>query len=97
MILRPPRSTRTDTLFPYATLCRSAEAGARAEAPRRAARRDVRFRRAPMTLDAFPLVHYPDLMLVILKEGLEGPASLDDYIAHVRTNLRRARVTTQIG
>src|SRR3546814_13258743 len=24
---RPPRSTRTDTLFPYATLCRSAEYG----------------------------------------------------------------------
>src|SRR3546814_8961899 len=72
MILRPPRSTRTDTLFPYATLCRSAEAGARAEAPRRAARRDVSFRRAAMTLDDFPLVHYPDLMLVILKEGLRS-------------------------
>src|SRR3546814_1782558 len=25
MILRPPRSTRTDTLFPYTTLCRSRE------------------------------------------------------------------------
>src|SRR3546814_11496950 len=25
MIRRPPRSTRTDTLFPYTTLCRSAE------------------------------------------------------------------------
>src|SRR3546814_19709855 len=24
MIQRPPRSTRTDTLFPYSTLCRSA-------------------------------------------------------------------------
>src|SRR3546814_13220368 len=28
MIQRPPRSTRTDTLFPYTTLCRSAGAGA---------------------------------------------------------------------
>src|SRR3546814_2772631 len=27
MIRRPPRSTRTDTLFPYPTLFRSAEAG----------------------------------------------------------------------
>src|SRR3546814_1133155 len=27
MILRPPRSTRTDTLFPYTTRCRSAGAG----------------------------------------------------------------------
>src|SRR3546814_16673127 len=25
MTRRPPRSTRTDTLFPYTTLCRSAE------------------------------------------------------------------------
>src|SRR3546814_3218486 len=25
MIRRPPRSTRTDTLFPYPTLCRSAD------------------------------------------------------------------------
>src|SRR3546814_3243141 len=28
MIRRPPRSTRTDTLFPYTTLCRSRTAGA---------------------------------------------------------------------
>src|SRR3546814_17079626 len=27
MIRRPPRSTRTDTLFPYTTLCRSLVAG----------------------------------------------------------------------
>src|SRR3546814_7760375 len=27
MIRRPPRSTRTDTLFPYTTLCRSGHAG----------------------------------------------------------------------
>src|SRR3546814_7789847 len=27
MIRRPPRSTRTDTLFPYTTLCRSGVAG----------------------------------------------------------------------
>src|SRR3546814_6263087 len=30
MIRRPPRSTRTDTLFPYTTLCRSAAVGRRA-------------------------------------------------------------------
>src|SRR3546814_8402117 len=28
MILRPPRSTRTDTLFPYTTLFRSVDRGA---------------------------------------------------------------------
>src|SRR3546814_20262065 len=27
MIRRPPRSTRTDTLFPYTTLCRSVRSG----------------------------------------------------------------------
>src|SRR3546814_2549329 len=27
MIRRPPRSTRTDTLFPYTTLCRSMDVG----------------------------------------------------------------------
>src|SRR3546814_18814776 len=29
MLRRPPRSTRTDTLFPYTTLCRSLSAGAK--------------------------------------------------------------------
>src|SRR3546814_4007742 len=39
MIRRPPRSTRTDTLFPYTTLFRSVrERGARARATRRASR-----------------------------------------------------------
>src|SRR3546814_3073442 len=42
MIRRPPRSTRTDTLFPYTTLFRSAPARARRDAvarPRTLARR----------------------------------------------------------
>src|SRR3546814_13553108 len=34
MIRRPPRSTRTDTLFPYTTLFRSAGAPSRPAAPR---------------------------------------------------------------
>src|SRR3546814_20164936 len=33
MIRLPPRSTRTDTLFPYTTLFRSAMAGERLKAP----------------------------------------------------------------
>src|SRR3546814_13056490 len=32
MILRPPRSTRTDTLFPYTTLVRSGDAAVTANA-----------------------------------------------------------------
>src|SRR3546814_10939427 len=35
MIRRPPRSTRTDTLFPYTTLFRSGDAGKRQGQPRR--------------------------------------------------------------
>src|SRR3546814_14540250 len=37
MISPPPRSTRTDTLFPYPTLFRSAEAGRQPVVGRRAA------------------------------------------------------------
>src|SRR3546814_10786968 len=33
MIRRPPRSTRTDTLFPYTTLFRSTEQGSRGTNP----------------------------------------------------------------
>src|SRR3546814_10651096 len=39
MIRRPPRSTRTDTLFPYTTLFRSASATARVRVARMARRR----------------------------------------------------------
>src|SRR3546814_6975870 len=35
MILRPPRSTRTDTLFPYTTLFRSRNPGARCHGRKR--------------------------------------------------------------
>src|SRR3546814_13147146 len=49
MIRRPPRSTRTDTLFPYTTLFRAADAVEKIEQiPRRGARRHdaVQFQRA---------------------------------------------------
>src|SRR3546814_3742690 len=48
MIRRPPRSTRTDTLFPYTTLFRSRQYDHR---PRRVARRDRRRRSAGMEPD----------------------------------------------
>src|SRR3546814_17735969 len=46
MIRRPPRSTRTDTLFPYTTLFRSARAGAQAPScdARQGGRRQLRLR-----------------------------------------------------
>src|SRR3546814_19879499 len=39
MIRRPPRSTRTDTLFPYTTLCRSGGAAQAGDSSWRAIRR----------------------------------------------------------
>src|SRR3546814_3077357 len=42
MIPRPPRSTRTDTLFPYTTLVRSAAHGAHRSRLHRSARTDQR-------------------------------------------------------
>src|SRR3546814_11675355 len=47
MIRRPPRSTRTDTLFPYTTLFRSAQRAdlGDQDALRRRGRRDARVRR----------------------------------------------------
>src|SRR3546814_15858271 len=51
MIRRPPRSTRTDTIFPYTTLFRSARSGGDPEADRRAGefafRQSSRRRAAP--------------------------------------------------
>src|SRR3546814_13593580 len=47
MIRRPPRSTRTDTLFPYTTLFRSAD-------------RAVRGWRAGLFAQRFPRVLHPD-------------------------------------
>src|SRR3546814_7292506 len=41
MILRPPRSTRTDTLFPYTTLFRSSPGGRANHAGNRAGRASV--------------------------------------------------------
>src|SRR3546814_5701293 len=53
MIRRPPRSTRTDTLFPYTTLFRSPPARRRRRPPRRwsaprSSRRPNRRRRGPL-------------------------------------------------
>src|SRR3546814_1569052 len=44
MIRRPPRSTRTDTLFPYTTLFRSSPLTARLDRPLRTGDNAVRFR-----------------------------------------------------
>src|SRR3546814_1456654 len=50
MILRPPRSTRTDTLFPYPTLFRSIQPGA----PERHPGRRRRHHRTALRLNPIP-------------------------------------------
>src|SRR3546814_1219841 len=52
MIRRPPRSTRTDTLFPYTTLFRSVEDARLGIAPRSAVRR-----RAPR-IDGYAIIRW---------------------------------------
>src|SRR3546814_18714564 len=54
MIRRPPRSTRTDTLFPYTTLFRSNEPEVRGAAERARAilRLEPEHRPAPLRMDA---------------------------------------------
>src|SRR3546814_7248877 len=50
MIRRPPRSTRTDTLFPYTTLFRSHVAASRAQLPVTAYFDNTRFERELQTI-----------------------------------------------
>src|SRR6056297_399675 len=52
MIRRPPRSTRTDTLFPYTTLFRSRPAGRLHQAGLRIDARGLRVGLGPRTVDA---------------------------------------------
>src|SRR3546814_7533780 len=58
MIRRPPRSTRTDTLFPYTTRLRS---GAEIDQARRVARVERRF--AGQFLDRGPILTGPEFGL----------------------------------
>src|SRR3546814_9032586 len=76
MIRRPPRSTRTDTLFPYTTLFRSCP-------PRDALRfATVRSREAVMPERIPPLAHATGTPVVdntnIQTAGPRGPALLQD-------------------
>src|SRR3546814_12353812 len=57
MIRRPPRSTRTDTLFPYTTLFRSADEIA---APAEAAARRIKALRAAATRAGLPVIYVND-------------------------------------
>src|SRR3546814_4502812 len=60
MIRRPPRSTRTDTLFPYTTLFRSDRTGDRV------LRADAASRAGMAAADHHRLLRRPDHVLVVL-------------------------------
>src|SRR3546814_10258284 len=85
MIRQPPRSTRTDTLFPYTTLFRSASAST---TPRTVQRWQIKAKpQGPMTVNDFTLIP------VDLPEPAEGQVairvlalSLDPYLMiHMRS------------
>src|SRR3546814_11412155 len=73
MIRRPPRSTRTDTLFPYTTLCRSGRVepvvGQREAAVRLA--QDLR-RRQPAVVEAEDAV-----VIAAVRDGVVALADLE--------------------
>src|SRR3546814_1032512 len=74
MIRRPPRSTRTDTLFPYTTLFRSHEVDQADEVAFRADRQIERSRNRAQTID--------DRLHAIIEVGT-GAVELVD-VAHAR-------------
>src|SRR3546814_9165816 len=75
MIRRPPRSTRTDTLFPYTTLCRSGHRQPVLDsvAEQRRAGDPVRDRRGPGPRIRFRQVPEDEREFVTAKAGREAP------------------------
>src|SRR3546814_3429014 len=65
MIRRPPRSTRTDTLFPYTTLFRSGEA--------------ERAKKVIQNLLSFARKHSPEKEVIQINDILEKTLGLTDY------------------
>src|SRR3546814_6555544 len=84
MIRRPPRSTRTDTLFPYTTLFRS-EAGARDQHVAAYPSRHQRMARgdAPLQLPVQPGIGTPAL------EPAQDAAADEDAQGHAQDDERR--------
>src|SRR3546814_13629014 len=88
MIRRPPRSTRTDTLFPYTTLFRSARRRSWCERRPHAGAALLQivavatalhafFQDAMVALARFEFVHVPGQIRGIVPEGALGVARLD--------------------
>src|SRR3546814_12908406 len=85
MIRRPPRSTRTDTLFPYTTLFRSLAAVQGVEAPGSLADLVVSF------MDLKPAEKQEVL------ETVELVPRLDKVLEHLNRRVQVLRVTREIG
>src|SRR3546814_7569346 len=93
MIRRPPRSTRTDTLFPDTTLFRS-DAGDRRSAARRsggAAGAPGRHASGGAAVAAGRRAAAPGLPAVDLPPGQRGAAAVPDVVVPARTGRRRPR------
>src|SRR3546814_10585483 len=85
MIRRPPRSTLTDTLFPYTTLCRSADAFGRLENPRAymfSAARNLLIERARRKARN-------EIRLYPLDEGRDAPVCPEQAYSIEAADLRR--------
>src|SRR3546814_19925092 len=82
MIRRPPRSTRTDTLFPYTTLFRSFRSGLRAFHPLEFSLQFLRglgYVRVP----ASRLLQHPDAAdILIVRTISEPPPHLHQRVVH---------------
>src|SRR3546814_15849811 len=87
MIRRPPRSTRTYTLFPYTTLFRSAARLGRARHPRQLA--GDRVMRPPEREHLHRQAHAPDLRLELWRRQLHLHRADVGQAADLATGLQR--------
>src|SRR3546814_16974116 len=96
MILRPPRSTRTDTRFPYTTLFRSGLGlAARAAVDLAALQQVGGLRRQQEVIDAQALVVLPAAALVVpagieVRRAVQGPEGLGVAEVHERAEAAAA-------
>src|SRR3546814_9022821 len=94
MIRRPPRSTRTDTLFPYTTLFRSADTLKRARPEARVEQvEDRMFDAADILVDGQPARDHCGVERLVRRgagEAEEIPARIDEGVERVGLAHRRA-------
>src|SRR3546814_15602797 len=96
MIRLPPRSTRTDTLFPYTTLFRSDEkAGIAADKAIGVERIHIEQDAGKLMHDQHPTMSFVDLnrsgvalMEIVSKPDMRSPAEAGAYVRKLRSILR---------